>query len=121
MRMPCMQHASFKKKFVVSTFRRIILKIGGGKEMAAAMAEAGDAVTAVLASVDAAGPSNGNAHSRRLEPSAVDSERSWSVDSKRSWRRRRRLRSRLRSRESTWRSRSREPGAYLEDKEGEGS
>jgi hypothetical protein len=32
-----------------------------------------------------------------------------------------RLRSRLRSREPIWRSRSREPGAYLEDKEGEGS
>jgi hypothetical protein len=30
------------------------------------------------------------------------------------------LKSRLRSREPTWRSRSREPGAYLEDKEGEG-
>jgi hypothetical protein len=56
-----------------------------------------------------------------VQPSDVDNERSWSVDSKRSWRRRWRLRGRLRSREPTWRSRSRTPGAYLEDKEGEGS
>jgi hypothetical protein len=44
-------------------------------EMAVAMADVGDAVTAVPASVDAAGPDSGNSHSRRLEWRAAERRR----------------------------------------------
>jgi hypothetical protein len=44
-------------------------------EMEAAMADVGDVVTAVPASVDAAGLGNGNAHNRRLERRAAEHRR----------------------------------------------
>jgi hypothetical protein len=130
-RMGCNEHLTWKGCQDLQT-RLVALAaaeaVATMAEEAAAAAEAAAALAAEMKaamteSVDVAGPGNGNAHSRRLEwraAEAVDNERSWSVDS-RPQRRRRRLKSRLRSREPTWRSMSREPGAFLEDKEGEGS